>query len=119
MLSPNIHIHVSVGDSYILKISMPFLLQPDRQIDPGNGLNRKVRSGNKASKFNFWEYINCNFGTVRDNSLCTVVFLSICFRDRGARGREYCILPQRNIIRMLPFELPHPPPPPNTTVIIS
>jgi hypothetical protein len=42
VLSPNIQIHVSVSDLYIPMISLPILLQPNRQTDPGSweSLNR-------------------------------------------------------------------------------
>jgi hypothetical protein len=36
VLSPNVRIHVSVGDLYIPRIGLPILLQPNRQTDPGN-----------------------------------------------------------------------------------
>jgi hypothetical protein len=36
VLSPNFQIHVSVSDLYIPRIGLPFLLQPNRQADPGN-----------------------------------------------------------------------------------
>jgi hypothetical protein len=36
VLSPNFHIHVSVSELYISRISLPILLQPNRQTDPGN-----------------------------------------------------------------------------------
>ncbi len=36
VLSPNFHIHKSVSDLYIPRISLPILLQPNRQTDPGN-----------------------------------------------------------------------------------
>ena len=35
-LSPNVYIYVSVSDSYIFRIGLPILLQPNRQTDPGN-----------------------------------------------------------------------------------
>jgi hypothetical protein len=38
ILSPNFHIHESVNDlkKYIPRISLPILLQPNRQTNPGN-----------------------------------------------------------------------------------
>ncbi len=36
VLSPNFHIHVSLSDLYIPKISLPILLQTNRQTDPLN-----------------------------------------------------------------------------------
>jgi hypothetical protein len=36
VLSPNFHIYVFVSDLYILGIGLPFLLQQNRQADPGN-----------------------------------------------------------------------------------
>jgi hypothetical protein len=35
-LSPNFHIHVSVGDLYIPTIDLPILLQENMWTDPGN-----------------------------------------------------------------------------------
>ena len=35
-LSPNFHIHVSVSDLYIPRISLHILLQPNRKTDPVN-----------------------------------------------------------------------------------
>ncbi len=35
-LSPNFHIHVSVGDLYIPRIGPHIFLQQNRQTDPGN-----------------------------------------------------------------------------------
>jgi len=35
-LSPNVHIHVSVSDLYIPRISPHIFLQQNRQTDPGN-----------------------------------------------------------------------------------
>jgi hypothetical protein len=35
VLSPNSYIHVSVSDFYIPMISLPILLQQNRQADPG------------------------------------------------------------------------------------
>jgi len=36
VLSLNLHIYVSVSHLYIPRISLPILLQPNRQTDPGN-----------------------------------------------------------------------------------
>ncbi len=36
LLSPNFHTHVSVSNLYIPRISLPILLQPNRQTDPEN-----------------------------------------------------------------------------------
>ncbi len=36
VLSPNFHIHVTVSDLHIPRMGLSFLLQPNRQTDPGN-----------------------------------------------------------------------------------
>jgi hypothetical protein len=60
VLPPNFHIHVYVSDLYIPSFGLPILLQPNRQIDPGN-----IGIGNEVAQFHFWEHVICVFGTVQ------------------------------------------------------
>jgi hypothetical protein len=39
-LIPNSNIHISMGDLYIPIVGLLILLQPNRQTDPGNIINR-------------------------------------------------------------------------------
>ncbi len=49
VLSPNLHIHVSVSDIYITRIGLPILLYPNRQTDLGNIQSPRLkRSGTKT-----------------------------------------------------------------------
>jgi hypothetical protein len=60
-LNPNFHIHVSVSDLYIPRISPHIFLQQNKQINRVNILiihrymNVEIRTG--AGQFLFWEYI--------------------------------------------------------------
>ncbi len=57
------------SDLHIPRISLPILLAPKRQTDPGNikiaHRYINVGIGNEATQFHIWEYVNWLFGTMR------------------------------------------------------
>jgi hypothetical protein len=61
VLSPNLHIHVSVRDLYIPNIDPPIFLRQNKQTDCRNIkiANRKmnVAIGTLATQFHLWEYL--------------------------------------------------------------
>ncbi len=61
-LSPNFHIHMSVSDLYIPRISTHILLQENRQTDPGN-----IKSLTDIYECRNWE-------TEHNNSVLEIIF---------------------------------------------